>query len=178
MFRGLINDAKSAVGSVVARYATRAAVVGLFLLALGFATAAVAIQLVQMFGAIDAYWMLAGAFTLLGVIAAIVVSWQERKEEVVDATASDTDTSAVSTEAAAQAAAQLPIALLGSVLTTPAGPASLAGLVRFVGRNISLVVFLALIAFLFWPNKFDKAASAGEPEQDPDTQVPEQAMPT
>lgn len=171
MFRGLINDAKSAVGSVVARYTTRAAVVGLFVLALGFATAAVAVQLVQIYGAINAYWMLAGGFMLIGVIAAIIVSWQESKEEVVDTAAAETDTAAVSTDAAAQAAAQLPIALLGSVLTTPMGPASLMGLARLVGRNFSLVIFLALIAMLFWPNKpadagdeDDAARSAGSGE--------------
>lgn len=161
MFRGLINDAKSAVGTVVARYTTRAAVAGLFLLALGFGTAAVTVTLVQIYGAINAYWMLAGGFMLLGVLAAIIVSWQESKEEAEDEIAAETDTSTVATDAAAQAAAQLPIALLGSVLTTPAGPASLMGLVRLVGRNLSLVIFLALIALLFWPNKPRDAGEEG-----------------
>jgi hypothetical protein len=55
MFRGLINDAKSAAGSVVAKYAARASVAVPFFIALGFATAAVTLMLVEQFGHRNAY---------------------------------------------------------------------------------------------------------------------------
>ncbi len=175
MFRGLINDAKSAVGSAVARYTTRAAVVGLFLLSLGFATAAITVQLVQLYGAINAYWMLAGGFTSVGIIAATIVGWKESNEEAVETAAVEADTSTVSAEAATQAAVQLPIALLGSVLTTPAGPASAIGLARLIGRNLSLVVLLALIALLFWPTTSADADTEDTTDPKRDARAPEPA---
>ena len=47
MFRGLINDAKSAAGSVVAKQAARASVVVPFLIALGFLIAGLSITLTE-----------------------------------------------------------------------------------------------------------------------------------
>ena len=54
MFKGLINDAKSAAGSVIAKYLARASVVVPFVIAFGFATAALTLVLVERFGAITA----------------------------------------------------------------------------------------------------------------------------
>ncbi len=47
MLRGLINDAKSAAGRVVAKYAVRASVAVPFVIALGFATAGITLMLVE-----------------------------------------------------------------------------------------------------------------------------------
>ena len=41
MLRGLISDAKSAAGSLIAKYLARASVVAPFVIALAFATAAI-----------------------------------------------------------------------------------------------------------------------------------------
>ena len=153
VFRGLINDAKSAAGAVVAKYAARASVAVPFLVAVGFATAAVTLMLVERFGAINAYWMVAGGFTALGLIAAFVVGMKEQEEEVADAQAEKADTAAVATDAAAQAAVQMPLALLGTLLTSPAGPVSAVGLARMVGRNLPLVILLVLIGLMFWPTE-------------------------
>ena len=60
MFRGLINDAKSAAGAMIAKYLARASVAVPFLVALGFGTAALAVMLVERFGSAYAYLMLAG----------------------------------------------------------------------------------------------------------------------
>jgi len=46
---------------------------------------------------------------------------------------------------------QAPLALLGTLFATPAGPAMLAGGTKALARNIPLVVLLALIGMLFWP---------------------------
>ena len=81
MFAGLINQAKLAVGGLVLKYVTRAAVAIPFVVALGFAVAA---MLVQHLGYVTGYWIMAGGLTAVGVIAAIVVSVKEREEEVAD----------------------------------------------------------------------------------------------
>jgi hypothetical protein len=60
MFRGLINDAKSAVGNLVLKYVARASVAVPFVIAVGFAVAAIASMLVERFGAVTGYWIVAG----------------------------------------------------------------------------------------------------------------------
>ena len=77
-FRGLINDAKSAVGNLVLKYFTRAAVAVSFLIAIGFAVAAIASMLVERFGAVTGYWIVAGGMTAIGIIAAHAVSVREQ----------------------------------------------------------------------------------------------------
>ena len=56
------------------------------------------------------------------------------------------------TDAAARAAAQTPLALLGAILATPVGPSTVAA-ANVVARNMPLVVLLALIALLFQPSE-------------------------
>jgi hypothetical protein len=153
MFRGLINDAKSAAGSLIAKYLARASVAVPFVVALGFATAAITFMLVDRFGAITAYWIVAGGFTLIGLVATRVITVKEQEEEVTEKKAEQTDTAGVSTDAAAQAAVQAPLALLGALLSTPVGPGTIAGGMRMVARNIPLVVLLALVALLFWSSE-------------------------
>ncbi len=168
MFRGLINDAKSAFGEVLARYATRAIIGVLFAVAAGFAVAAITVQLVASFGAITAFWMLAGGFAVIGLIGIAV---ENLRETTVDAQANEAvrqDTESVATAAAAEAVLQLPIALLGSVVTSSAGPLSVLGLLRFLGRNFSLVVLVALVAMLFWPQvKTEAGAEEAGPVPEP-----------
>ncbi len=170
MFRGLIDDAKTAAGDVASRFATRAAVAALFIVAIGFALAAITVQLVNHFGAITAYVMIAGAFAGLGVVGLVVLNLREGKEQEGDAKAEATDTADVASSAAADAAVQLPIALLGSLLASPAGPASAMGIARFIGRNFALILILGLFAILFWPRK---NADVGAGEMTPDPQPAE-----
>ena len=72
MFRGLINDAKAAAASLVGKYLMRASVAVPFVVAFGFGVAAVTLMLIDRFGAINAYLMVAGGFTLIGLIAVLV----------------------------------------------------------------------------------------------------------
>jgi len=162
MFLGLINDAKSAVGSLIAKYLARASVAVPFVIALGFATAAITLMLIDRFGSIAAYWMVAGGFIVIGLAATLVVSVKEHEEEVAEKQAESQDTAGVATDAAAQAAAQAPMALLGALLATPLGPGTLAGGAKMVVRNIPLVVLLALLALLFWPRESETDADGLE----------------
>jgi hypothetical protein len=150
MFRGLINDAKAAAGSLVGKYLMRMSVAVPFIVAIGFGIAATTVFLVDKLGSLYAYLTIGGAFTLIGLMAALVVSVKEQ-EEAAETKVEATDTASVATHAAAQAAAQAPLALLGTLFATPAGPAMLAGGTKALARNIPLVVLLALIGMLFWP---------------------------
>jgi uncharacterized membrane protein len=151
MFRALVNDVKSAAGSLVAKYVVRASVAVPFLVAFGFATAAVTLMLVDRYGAIAAYWMVAAGFTAIGLVSVLVVSVKEQEEEVANARAEKTDTNEVKNAAVAQAAAQAPLALLGALLSTPLGPGVLAGGGKMLARNVPLVVLMAAIGLLLWP---------------------------
>lgn len=147
MFRGFINDAKSAAGSVIAKYAARASVAVPFIIALGFATAGATLMLVERFGHRNAYFMVAASFTVLGFLAALIVRTKEHEEVVADAQAGNADTADVATEAAA--AVQMPLALLGALFSSPVGPTALLGLMRVLGRNLPLVLMLVAMGVLF-----------------------------
>jgi hypothetical protein len=163
MFRGLINDAKAAAGSLVGKYLVRASVAVPFIVAIGFAVAAITLMLVDRFGAINGYLIVAGGFTLVGLVAAFVVSVKEQEEEVADSQAVAGDTASAATHAAARAAVQSPLALLATLFATPAGPTMLVGGAKMLARNISLVVLLALIGMLFWPSEpTAETADSGE----------------
>ena len=58
MFAGLINQAKSAVSHLVLQYVARASVAVPFIIALGFALAAITVLLVNRFGHAAAYAMM------------------------------------------------------------------------------------------------------------------------
>jgi hypothetical protein len=173
VFRTLINDAKSAAASVVARYAVRASVAVPFLVAAGFGTAALTLVLADRFGALAAYGMMAGAFALFGLIATFAVSVKEQEEEVADAAAESNDTAEVAGDAAAQAAVQLPLALLGTLLTSPLGPGAAMGGAKALGRNWPLVAMVVLVAFLFWPAETNEPAEAETSGDDLATPPPE-----
>jgi hypothetical protein len=131
----------------------RASVAVPFVIALGFAIAAVSMMLVERFGQVMAYWMVAGGLALIGVVAGIVVSFKEQQEEVLDQQAAKTDTEEVVSDASAQAIAQTPIALLGALPTTSGGASSALAAARLVGRHWPLALLLALIAMMFLPTE-------------------------
>jgi hypothetical protein len=170
VLRALINDAKTAAGAVIGKYAIRASVAVPFLVAAGFATAALTLLLSERFGALVAYGLMAGGFAAIGLIASLVVTVKEQEEEVADTQAKQADTAEVATDAATQAAMQLPLALLGTLMTTPLGPGAAAGGAKLVLRNLPLVLFLALIGLLFWPSQpaaADGASADAESDQPP-----------
>jgi hypothetical protein len=153
VFAGLINQAKSAASHLILKYVARASVAVPFIIAAGFALAAVTVMLVERFGHIKAYGLVAGGLALIGVVASIVVSVKEHEEEVAEQQATKTDTEEVVGDATAQALVQTPIALLGALMTMPGGSAGALSAVRLLARNLPLVLLLVMIGTLFWPTK-------------------------
>ena len=109
--------------------------------------------LVERFGHVMAYWLVAGGLALVGVIATIVVSVKEHEAEVVEQQATKADTQELVSDATAQVIAQTPVALLGAVMTMPGGAAGALSAARLLGRNWTLVVLLVMIGALFWPTE-------------------------
>lgn len=153
MFAGLIDQAKSAAGGLVLKYLARASVAVPFVIALGFALAAITMMLAERFGHVTAYWMVAGGLAVIGIIAAAAVSVKEQEEEEAEQGAQEADTGDVVSEATAQAVVQTPIALLGALFGMPGGPASALSIARVLGRNFPLVLLLVMIGALFWPDE-------------------------
>ena len=164
MFRALVNDIKSAAGSLMARYIVRASVAVPFFVAAGFATAAVTLTLIESYGAIVAAWIVAGGFAAIGVVAAAVVSAKEQGEEAAEARVAETDTGKVASAAVTQVAEQAPLALLGALLSTPLGPSALAGGAKMIARNIPLVVLIAVLGLLLWPSKSEASTDTAVDE--------------
>ena len=156
MFAGLMNQAKDAVSGLVLKYLARASVAIPFVIALGFAIAAVSVMLVQRFGHVTAYWIMAGGLAAIGVIAAIAVSLKEHEEEVADEQAEASDTQGVVSDATAQAMVQAPLAMLGALFTAPGGASTAIKVAGILGRNYPLVLLLVLIGALFWPTESDE----------------------
>jgi uncharacterized membrane protein YebE (DUF533 family) len=148
-----MNQAKAAVSGLVIKYVARASVAVPFVIALGFALAAIAVMLVQRFGHVAGYWIMAGGLAAIGVIAAIAVSVKEHEEEVAEQKAEETDTHEVANDAAVQAITQAPIALLGALFASPGGATGALKAARVLGRNFPLVLLLAMIGALFWPTE-------------------------
>jgi hypothetical protein len=151
MFAGLISQAKSAASGLVLKYVARASVAVPFVVALGFALAAVTVMLVERFGQLTAYWLLAGGLAAIGLAAAMAVSVKEQEEEEAEQLAEEADTGEVVSEATAQAVVQTPIALLGALFSMPGGASSALSVARLLGRNFPLVLLLVMIGTLFWP---------------------------
>jgi hypothetical protein len=168
VFRGLISDAKAAAGAVIVKYVARASVAIPFLIAAGFATAALTVMLVDRYGAQVAYLLLAGGFTVIGAVAALVVTVREQEEEVTEAEAVAADTPEVAKEVAMQA----PLALLSALLASPMGPTSALGIARLLGRNLPLVLLLVIAGFLLWPHEPAAEGEAESTERKPPANKP------
>jgi len=160
VFRGLINDAKSAVSSVILKYVARASVAVPFVIAAGFALAAGTVMLVERYGHVFAYWSIAGGLAAVGVIAALAVRVKEHEIEVADEKAEAEDTTGVATEVAAQA----PLALLGGLFAVPGGPATVLKIAKVLGNNYALVLLLVMIGTLFWPTDKNQTPEARDVE--------------
>jgi hypothetical protein len=149
VFAGLINQVKSAASDLVLKYVARASVAIPFVVAAAFALAAITVMLVERFGHVTAYWLMAGGLATIGIVAAVAVSVKEEEEEKAAQLAEESDTQGVVSDATAQAIVQTPVALLGALMTMPGGATS--ALARLLGRNFPLVLLLVMIGALFWP---------------------------
>jgi hypothetical protein len=168
VFAGLINHAKEAASHLVLKYLARASVAIPFIIGLGFALAAIAVMLVERFGHVIGYWIMAGGLAAIGVVAAVAVSVKEHEEEVAEQQAERADTQHVVSDATSQAMMRAPLALLGAVFSAPGGATGAFKVAQILGRNFPLVLLLVMIGALFWPTESpSEEASPNEPAAKP-----------
>lgn len=167
MFRGMIDEIKSAASEVAARIATRAAIGVVFMVAIGFAVAAITLQLVERFGGITASYIIAAVFALLGLLGVVVARVHDSKVEerkVEEEKQAEAEPSL--SKATSEAAMHLPLALIGSVLTSTSGFISPLTVLRFAARNAALLVFGGILTLILWPqNKVDVAPPLVDPAE-------------
>jgi len=147
MLRGLLGSAKSAVIDLVLKYVARGSVAIPFLFAFGFALAAITAMLVERFGTVLAYWAIAAGLTVIGIVAVLAVSIKEHEQERKEERGVARDTS----DLAAEVAAQVPLAVIGSLLSLTGGTEATFKAAKIAGRNWPLVVLVGFVALLFWP---------------------------
>lgn len=160
MLQGILQRAERKVDSVVAKYIGRATVAVPLIVAGGFATAALTVKLVELYGAVTAYAMMAALFAVLAVLTAALVGGGVVAEDVA------APTSAESIEAE-QAVEDLLTPELRAMLTT-AAPVALPVVARSIFRNLPLLLVLAIAAYLF--SRFAKpedGLATGEAEPAP-----------
>ena len=160
MLQGILQRAERKVDSVVAKYIGRATVAVPLVVAGGFATAALTVKLVELYGAVTAYALMAALFAVLSVVTAAVVSFESQSApEAADQPAS---------EESAKIAEDVENLLTPEVraVLASAAPVALPALVRSIFRNLPLVFLLGIAAYLF--SRFantsdDLAGTAAEP---------------
>lgn len=150
MFGMLFRRAQATLDRTIEGMVNRAIVAVPFLVAGGFATAALAIRLNRDYGPETGSLILGGAFAALGLVAALVV--RARSEGPVEGVGASATTAAPEPEAADAADEPADFAkadreLLLAALTS-AAPIAVPALVRTVGRNLPLVAALAAAAFI------------------------------
>jgi hypothetical protein len=147
MFESIINDVRRSASNLVATYLGRAVVAVPFLVAAAFAVAALTLALVDWFGAQTAYWIMAICFTLLGIVAGIVVSVKEQEAEQAEAAeeAANPGPLAIAQDTLAPAAALLPL------LTSPIGLSAGFKVAKWGVRNLPLIVLAGVVTTLMWP---------------------------
>lgn len=149
MFQSLFKRAERSIDEVVARAAIRALVAVPFLIAAGFATAALTVMLVETYGAITGYGLMAALFGVIGLVAVAIVGMNAKSAPSDESSdqKSATDNAGSSEDQASPDIGDLLTPEVRALLTS-AMPVAAPGLLRGVGRNLPLIFILAVVAFV------------------------------
>lgn len=163
MFATLFKHAQASVGNAIGQVVNRVIIAIPFLVALGFATAALYLRLELTHGAETASLILAGTFVLAGTATLLVFgrapeAGQVSGHEAQPAEQASPDIEAETLNRTAQEMSQADRELLMAALSS-AAPIALPAIVRGLLRNLPLVAVIvaALIVFLSDSAKHNKA---------------------
>jgi hypothetical protein len=141
VLRKLLNYATSGISRAIAKYAVRASVAIPFLFALGFGLAGVAVVLIDEFGYRTAYFLLAGGFTAIGAVAALVVWLKERSEVPETGNGIEASSAAAVATATIETAKQIPPAIAAGTVDASS---SFRDLATMAARHWPLVLAVAI----------------------------------
>lgn len=165
MFQSLVNRAQRSVDSLISKYVARVAVAVPFIIAMGFGTAAAAVKLTAEYGSMTAYTILAGAFSAIGLVAAVAIAMVSPQPAASsEATAEQAPAAQNAETAEEEAGPELPVdpAMVLSMLTT-LGPVLTPYLLRTLVRNLPLLTGLAVVAYLLFADAGKSEATAEAP---------------
>jgi hypothetical protein len=144
MFDRIFRRAERKIDSVVSKYVRRAIVAVPLLIASLFATAAISVKVVEVYGPVNGYAMMAGGFAALAaLIALFALTGQATPVEQAEAAAAK-DAEQVKRD---DESPLVPPELLSIIMA--AVPVALPGVARTAARNLPMLVALAIIGYLF-----------------------------
>lgn len=164
MFQGLLQRVERSANQVIARALERALVAVPLLVAAGFATAALTVKLVELYGAVTAYGVMAAIFSVIGLVTMAIIGIGANGS---DAGATQTDAESeqpFQAEGLIDEATDLLTPEVRSVLASVA-PMALPGMIRGARRNLPLILMLALAAFVI--SRFGTTGKEAGPVADP-----------
>lgn len=172
LFKWFFKRAERSFDSAVDRLLGRLAVAVLLLIAGGFATTALSIKLIEMYGTIAACTIMAVVFATISLIAMAVNGRAHASSAETDL---GTDTGEHADQQGDNGSPALPPEVM-SILASVA-PAAAPGIARSVARNLPLILMLALIGFVIsrFAEISDENDDAAETDSDSDTEKPQAA---
>ncbi|WP_324541945.1 hypothetical protein [Hyphomicrobium sp.] len=159
LFQGLFKRAERSIDSAISKFVGRATVAVPLLVAGGFATAALSIKLVELYGHVSAYAIMAVLFTVIALITMAVNNKENEPAAETEAAANTTETADEAEDA--DDGIQLPPEMM-AILTSVA-PAAAPGIARGVARNLPLIFLLAIAAFVI--SRFAEASGELSPSE-------------
>lgn len=170
MIESLVKSAEDAVDSVLAKYVSWLAVGVLLLIAGGFATAAIAIKLVEAYGALNACLIIASVLAIIAMLAGAYTHYRLNLVTQASAAAAEEPAEPSVADEVAATMNQLNPELIVAALTS-LGPTALPILLRAAVRNLPLLLALAAgvyVVALFnrGPAEVPVTAGAGGPQSD------------
>jgi len=176
MFQGLFKRAERSLDSVVAKFVGRALVAVPLLVAGGFATAALTVKLVALYGHVTAYALMAALFGVIGLVTMAIVGIEQHP-----ANGAAADEPEAKTDEATDGSPDVGDLFTPEMRTMLASvaPAALPGLLRGVGRNAPLILVLALVTFVISrfsePPEGEAASDGDAPAEEPEAATPPMA---
>ena len=179
MFQGLLKRAERSIDSVVSKFVDRALVTAPLIVAGGFATAALTVKLVELYGHVTAYALMAALFAAIGLVTLAVVGVGNATSASSEAAGSEPEPAAADASAADDEAPDMGLSDLltpevRSLLTSSA-PIALPGIARGVKNNLPLILFLAVVVFVI--SRFAESPAQTPEEGDGTAQAPDEDTP-
>ena len=166
MFQSLVNRAQRSVDSLISKYVARVAVAVPFIIAMGFGTAAAAVKLTAEYGSMTAYTILAGAFSAIGLVAAVAIALLSPRPPASPEVTPEQVAAQTAEAAEEEAVADFPVdpAMVLSTLAT-VGPVMMPYMLRMLARNLPLLTGLAIVAYLLFSDAGKSEATAEAPAE-------------
>lgn len=161
MFAAIFHRAQAAVDTAVGQFVNRAIIAVPFIIAGGFATAALYMRLDREYGAETSTLIMSGLFAVLGLLSLAFVGRSSPSAAATDddhlASTADEALSETQQSAMSDSDKDLLMAALAS-----AAPVALPGLFRLALRNVPIII--AILAALFVMTRPPVEASSAEAE--------------